>query len=949
MTPRVCQRCKRANPGEAVYCYNDGFALENHLTRADIPPDGSALDIGSRPFSVPFVFPSGRVCPNFNELAKACCQDTVAALHLLRKGHLETFLISQGRGDLAAAAHAAAEAPDTERGFDEFLGRLPALYLSPASLRVETTVIDLGTTRIGEDRRVDLVLHNDGMRLLTGSASCYERPWLVLGDAVGLNHKSVQFYGRLVLPVRIRGSEVRAFSQVQEANIQIETNGGNAIVIVRMLVPVKPFPEGILAGVMSPRELAEKAREAPREAGALIESGAVARWYEANGWTYPVSGPPASGKAAVQQLFEALGLVKPPRVEISEDTIRLSGKPGLSIEYVLAVSSQENRAAVAHGTVDQPWMQIGPTIYRGRSAILPLNVTVPDRPGESLFGQLTVNANGSQRFLVPVSLTVERPPVTDLETVNVVPIDSIGAAVPVPALPRIEPDPARSGPMKVDLAKSGPLKLDPARSGPLKMDPARSGPMKAQPARVEPVKVEPVKPASRGPAQRRSEKAEKRSASREKAEAKPGKGRLLPFFLLGVLALAGGGLLLGVGRNLLPPRPGREQPKKPEALLALAFQDDPADKLGATMTFGLALQDGPDGAARKKRLTFDERGRTNNTCYRIDGKEHLLGYDGGSWATHGEDLGSDGAQARIGSRSVWMHQAAPVAIAQHVEIIAGPQSGKLDTCLVRYTIENRDTTSHKVGLRFLLDTYIGDRDGVPFAIPKETRLCDTGNDRQGQAVPDFMVAVETGDLTRPGTVAHVGLRLGGRTDLPDRVTLGAWPSKQKLGARDPRAQDNLTMWDVPVLPLKDQADSAVTLYWMEKDLAPGSRREAGFTYGLGSVAADASQGRVGVAVGGAFGPGGELTVLAFVKNPAKGEKLTLELPPGLTLIGGTHEQPVPALPAGAASSCSLVTWRARSAPGTETTYAFQVRSSQPPEGGLVQPVSVKIKGNPELD
>ena len=128
-----------------------------------------------------------------------------------------------------------------------------------------------------------------------------------------------------------------------------------------------------------------------------------------------------------------------------------------------------------------------------------------------------------------------------------------------------------------------------------------------------------------------------------------------------MLVLSGGGLLLVFGRHLLPFGPPQNV-KKPEPqvpLLVLAFQDDPNDKLvkAATMTFGLTLKDdSPNSSGKKKRLTLDERGRTNNTCYVIDKKEHLLGYEGGSWVTHGEDLGSDGDRARLGSKSVWLHQ-----------------------------------------------------------------------------------------------------------------------------------------------------------------------------------------------------------------------------------------------------------------------------------------------------
>src|SRR5262249_39358529 len=145
--------------------------------------------------------------------------------------------------------------------------------------------------------------------------------WLSLGDGPVVKSKMFQFSGQTVLPLRILGRHLRAYHKPQEAEVRLESNGGSITVMVRVQVPVQPFPGGVRAGALSPRQVAEKAREAPKEAAVLIESGAVARWYRANGWDYPVVGPTASGMAAVQQLFEALGLVKTPRVELSEDAI----------------------------------------------------------------------------------------------------------------------------------------------------------------------------------------------------------------------------------------------------------------------------------------------------------------------------------------------------------------------------------------------------------------------------------------------------------------------------------------------------------------------------------------------------------------------------------------------------------------------------------------------------
>ena len=64
-------------------------------------------------------------------------------------------------------------------------------------------------------------------------------------------------------------------------------------------------------------------RANPKPAGPLLESGDVARWFAANGWSYPVAGTPAHGVAAVQQFFECMGLSKPPPLELSQSEFRL--------------------------------------------------------------------------------------------------------------------------------------------------------------------------------------------------------------------------------------------------------------------------------------------------------------------------------------------------------------------------------------------------------------------------------------------------------------------------------------------------------------------------------------------------------------------------------------------------------------------------------------------------
>src|SRR5438093_919000 len=94
----------------------------------------------------------------------------------------------------------------------------------------------------------------------------------------------------------------------------------------------RPCRRSHLRQSTSPRQLAEEAKAHTKDAAVLLENGSVAQWYESNGWTYPVQGPTATGIAAVQQFFEMLGLVKPPKVELSEKAVSLNGKPGERLE-----------------------------------------------------------------------------------------------------------------------------------------------------------------------------------------------------------------------------------------------------------------------------------------------------------------------------------------------------------------------------------------------------------------------------------------------------------------------------------------------------------------------------------------------------------------------------------------------------------------------------------------
>src|SRR5262245_62429410 len=112
----TCVKCQRVNPDEAIYCYYDGMLLNGHGRAA------GPVAIGSQPFPSAFIFPSGRSCRSFDELAVAIQENWAEARNLLKQGFLNTFFGGLGRADLAQAADEARKYPDIDRGLDQLLG-----------------------------------------------------------------------------------------------------------------------------------------------------------------------------------------------------------------------------------------------------------------------------------------------------------------------------------------------------------------------------------------------------------------------------------------------------------------------------------------------------------------------------------------------------------------------------------------------------------------------------------------------------------------------------------------------------------------------------------------------------------------------------------------------------------------------------------------------------------
>jgi hypothetical protein len=251
-----------------------------------------------------------------------------------------------------------------------------------------------------------------------------------------------------------------------------------------------------------------------------------------------------------------------------------------------------------------------------------------------------------------------------------------------------------------------------------------------------------------------------------------------------------------------------------------------------------------------------------------------------------------------------------VTVRQTVMLVPGDRR-KLDTCLVRYTIINEQDVPVKVGIRAMIDTFIGDNDGVPFSVPGYdpplvTGLADIKN------VPDYIQALEFPDLDKPGTVAHIGLKGFSLPDVdhleePQRVVLCRWPKAD--GGGDAR-------WDWHFEPINPPADSpdpytpdsCIVIYWPEVETRGHETRDMAFTYGLSGISSfeagsGAQTSQVGLYAPRGVRKGDEFTVTGYVKNPQPDKPLRLKVPDGLKLEKGSAEQ----MPAGK-GSMKQVSW-----------------------------------------
>ncbi len=310
---------------------------------------------------------------------------------------------------------------------------------------------------------------------------------------------------------------------------------------------------------------------------------------------------------------------------------------------------------------------------------------------------------------------------------------------------------------------------------------------------------------------------------------------------------------------------------------------------------------------RKEETNNPADGRTNSIRVWVDGATPNFGSAEGTWTQ------PPGPNAeRAGMEAAWQYQ--QIVFTEKVGVVVNPTNNRLGLYRIEFTAENVDGAPHDVGLRLMMDTLIGDNDGVPFVLPGQTGVITSPLDLRGGDVPASFTVFEPRDPNYPNiqdTDVIVQFTLGSEdATRPDRLLLSSWCRADwawdyfdqvgGLGADFFQCQRKGNH--------DKKLDSAVGVFWDAKPLAPGETRSWVMYYGLGEYARPVPGSDLRLdTIKPQYNTGEQFYVTALIQNPKDGQSVRLDAPSEFEFMEGTPEQQITQV----GLSFTQVSWRLR--------------------------------------
>lgn len=204
------------------------------------------------------------------------------------------------------------------------------------------------------------------------------------------------------------------------------------------------------------------------------------------------------------------------------------------------------------------------------------------------------------------------------------------------------------------------------------------------------------------------------------------------------------------------------------------------------------------------------------TTIRIDGINYIYG-SGGIQIQAPKDI------SPLMNISAWQY--GDIIVEQTLKIVFNPFTRRMDTGKYMYKIKNTGYVKHTVGIRIMIDTYVGNTDAPTFVLPNigklsyETEFLSPNIPKVWQAYANYPANINTVSLGI--------LKWGCDSPSPNRVIFGGWGSLSS------------NPWTYTIDPTRPLSfDNAVAIYWNEKSFCHCDSKEYHTFYGLGYVDLD---------------------------------------------------------------------------------------------------------------